>query len=153
MNGFDTGYCDEQGRKFLVGSKVEWKDSEGWTCRGDIILKDGCMIGVDSWEGFVLVKDFGHKYRVVDYKEQIDNTTNEINYVKMKEIFQSIGDAISFSAYDWASNQRHAWIYGIVKGWTDGGIKELQNEFGWNDETVKRLKSYHAEVKNVMEKS
>lgn len=67
MNGFDTGHKDSWSKKpFLVGSKVQWIDSEGWTCTGEIIIKDGCKIGVESWEGFIFVSDFTDDYRVID---------------------------------------------------------------------------------------
>ncbi|GFN32514.1 hypothetical protein PCURB6_27740 [Paenibacillus curdlanolyticus] len=59
-----TGYKDRNGEKICIGSKVEWIDSEGFPCESEVIIKD-CMIGVDSWEGFILVKDFGNKFTVV----------------------------------------------------------------------------------------
>lgn len=58
MKGFNTGYKDYYGNPFLVGSKVEWQDRDGWYCQSEIIVKDGCKIGIDSWEGFIFVCDF-----------------------------------------------------------------------------------------------
>ena len=66
MRGFNTGYKDRLGRPFLVGSKVQWRDSEGYGCESEIIIKDGCKIGIESWEGFIFVCDFTNDFRVVD---------------------------------------------------------------------------------------
>lgn len=65
MNEFDTGHRDQYDKPFIVGSKVEWIDSGGYICSSEIILKDGCMIGVESWERFILVKDFTTDFRVI----------------------------------------------------------------------------------------
>lgn len=72
MRGFDTGHKDHNGRPFLVGSRVEWIDSEGFPCRSEIVVVNGCKIGVYSWEGFIFVCDFeiGYKgFKVVEWED------------------------------------------------------------------------------------
>jgi hypothetical protein len=64
MKKIDTGYKDAYDNPIFVGSKVQWIDSEGFPCEAKVVIKDS-MIGVDSWEGFILVKDFDHTFRVV----------------------------------------------------------------------------------------
>lgn len=66
MRAFDTGHKDRSGKSFLIGSRVSWIDKEGFPCEGEIILKDGCKIGVDSWEGFIFVCDFDSKFKIID---------------------------------------------------------------------------------------
>jgi hypothetical protein len=66
---------------------------------------------------------------------------------KMKEILESIYNAIVFSPHDWASHHRLAWIYGIICGWNDECFEEFKNEYNWDDETINKLKSYHEEIK------
>ncbi|KDN89942.1 hypothetical protein EF87_21110 [Bacillus amyloliquefaciens] len=66
MQGFDTGYKDRLGKSYLVGSKVSWTDSEGYPCESKIIVKNGCKIGIDSWEGFKFVCDLDSRFIVVD---------------------------------------------------------------------------------------
>lgn len=66
MKGFDTGHKDSNGIPYLVGCKVEWFDSETFPCSAEVVVVDGCMIGVDSNEGFVFAKDLNKEgYRVM----------------------------------------------------------------------------------------
>lgn len=67
---------------------------------------------------------------------------NELN-----EVFESLHKSLVFHSRDWAANERDAWIWGIVVGWDDESMKNLTNKFGWSDETVNRLKSYHKTAK------
>ncbi|MCY7948015.1 hypothetical protein P8891_06270 [Bacillus atrophaeus] len=66
MQGFDTGYKDILEKPFLVGSEVSWIDSEGYPCESKIVVKNGCKIGIDSWEGFKFVCDFDSRFKVID---------------------------------------------------------------------------------------
>jgi hypothetical protein len=68
---------------------------------------------------------------------------------KLKEVLQSVGSAIVFSPHDWGSHHRDAWIYGIMCGWDEECFPELQEKFGWTDETIQRLKSYHNLVDEI----
>jgi hypothetical protein len=67
----------------------------------------------------------------------------------LKEIIESIYDAIVFSPHDWGGHPRLAWIYGIICGWNDECFEEFKNEYDWDDETIERLKNYHEEIKKL----
>lgn len=51
----------------------------------------------------------------------------------------SIVTTIATSPKDWGLEKRDAWVYGIVMGWDDASLVELQIRFRWNDATVRRL--------------
>ncbi len=69
LEGFKTGYKDWKGSEFIVGKHVEWIDKEGFPCSSELIFKDNCMIGVETWEdGFILVRDFGEKFKVARFE-------------------------------------------------------------------------------------
>lgn len=51
----------------------------------------------------------------------------------------SIVTTIATSPKDWGLEKRDAWIYGIVMGWDDASLVELQRRFRWDDATVRRL--------------
>ena len=72
MKGFDTGHKDCNGLPFVVGCQVEWFDSETFPCNGEVIVLDGCMIGVESHEGFVLAKDLNNEGFCVTVVEEVD---------------------------------------------------------------------------------
>lgn len=66
--------------------------------------------------------------------------------------FESLKDAIAFSSADWGQTQDMAWVYGIVLGWDadpgedeDGAMNELAGRFGWDVDTVTRLRRLHRE--------
>ena len=66
----------------------------------------------------------------------IEHITNPLEYIEC---------IIAFDPLDWSADSRHATVYAIVLGWSDEAYTELQNEFNWNDEAVKRLKKFHEE--------
>jgi hypothetical protein len=43
-------------------------------------------------------------------------------------------------ARDWSASKRDAWLYGIVVGWKDEALRELQQKYRWDDTSVKRLR-------------
>ena len=54
--------------------------------------------------------------------------------------FASLSMAIGCHSRDWAAHRRDAWIWGIVCGWDDESLAELQERFQWEDGEVDRLK-------------
>ena len=56
---------------------------------------------------------------------------------------ESIANAMAFSVSDWSLEKRDAWIYGIVLGWDDAAMKEMQQKFGWPDSECQRLNRMH----------
>jgi hypothetical protein len=64
----------------------------------------------------------------------------------MREItnpFDSLFTTIVCDSRDWASNHKDAWLWGIIVGWDNKSLEELQNKFNWTDTTCDRLKSLH----------
>lgn len=66
---------------------------------------------------------------------------------KLKVAIDSAQSAIAFSPHDWGADKRLAWVYGILVGWDDEALAEMQKKFRWTDESVERLKSYHEAIK------
>ena len=59
--------------------------------------------------------------------------------------FDSLYKTIVYSSADYACGKDRVWIYGIVVGWDDESIKELEKEYSswWDKEDTKRLKEMH----------
>lgn len=57
--------------------------------------------------------------------------------------FESIRNCIVFHCRDWSTDKRDAWLYGIVCGWDNEALKELQEQFHWDDSAVNRLERLH----------
>jgi hypothetical protein len=62
---------------------------------------------------------------------------------------ESLTMALAHHPKDWASHHRDAWIWGIVIGWDEESLLEIQNKFGWYDETVARLKRLNTQFKEM----
>ena len=56
---------------------------------------------------------------------------------------ESISYAMAFSVHDWSIEKRDAWIYGVILGWDDVSMKELQQKFDWPDSEYQRLNRMH----------
>jgi len=56
---------------------------------------------------------------------------------------ESIDCTLAFAAKDWSIDKNDAWIYGIIAGWDDDSLEELQDKFQWTDSTIVRLKKLH----------
>ena len=50
---------------------------------------------------------------------------------------------LSLAPKDWSLDKYDAWVYGIIAGWDDESLIELQSRFRWKPETVEKLKSFH----------
>jgi hypothetical protein len=57
--------------------------------------------------------------------------------------FASLETAIACHSRDWAAHRRDAWIYGIVCGWDDASLVELEQKFLWGSDETERLKELH----------
>lgn len=64
---------------------------------------------------------------------------------ELNEIFDSLDSAIAGSSYEWTIHHRLTWVYGAICGWDDISLEEFKTIFGWNDEIIDKLKSYHKE--------
>ncbi len=62
---------------------------------------------------------------------------------------ESIEIAMAFHVRDWTNHHRDAWIYGIVKGFDDESMKQMQDKHNWSNETVNRLKALHVKWKQI----
>lgn len=60
----------------------------------------------------------------------------------------SVGRAMATWPGDWSEDRTHAWIYGVVLGWDDDSLSELEEDFGWHSEDVKRLISLMPKDRN-----
>lgn len=78
---------------------------------------------------------------------------NDIPYADSTlDPLQSLEDSLAFASNDWAGSRAGAWIYGIVLGWEnpdepdddDPPWTELHERFGWDGDTIDRLKALHA---------
>lgn len=54
-------------------------------------------------------------------------------------------NTIVFDSRDWSNTTVDAWIYGIVVGWDDASLLDLQEKFNWPVATVCMLKAMHEE--------
>jgi hypothetical protein len=61
--------------------------------------------------------------------------------------FESLKDTIAFDSLDYGMNKRSAWIYGIVMGWDDPSLQELEAKGFWNAQQSLRLKQLHTNFK------
>lgn len=62
-----------------------------------------------------------------------------------ENIFDSLNDCIVFHVRDWAADKRDAWLWGIICGWDDESIAEVQAKHGWSDHATARLKRLRAQ--------
>lgn len=53
---------------------------------------------------------------------------------------QSLKNTLALSARDWEQEQRDAWTWGIIFGWSDEWFEDFNRRFGWTDATWQRLK-------------
>jgi len=56
---------------------------------------------------------------------------------------ESITSTLAFATKDWSIDKNDAWIYGVVAGWDDDSLSELQGRFGWTGADIARLKQLH----------
>lgn len=56
---------------------------------------------------------------------------------------QSLLTSMTGDPRDFGTDKGDAWRYGIVCGWNNASYRELQQQHGWSDETVKRNKRLH----------
>jgi len=56
---------------------------------------------------------------------------------------ESIECTLAFATKDWSIDKNDAWIYGIVAGWDDDSLAELQDKFHWGCSEIVRLKKLH----------
>lgn len=67
VKGTDTGFKDYLGNPYLIGSLVEYFDSEGFTCSTELVVRDNFSIGIDGWDRRVDIDEMSNseKYRVI----------------------------------------------------------------------------------------
>lgn len=58
---------------------------------------------------------------------------------------ESMRNIMAFSVRDWGQNGEDAWLWGIVMGWDDYCLRELQDKHGWSPEGIDRLKWLHTQ--------
>lgn len=75
-----------------------------------------------------------------------------MNPNKTLDPLDSIICTIAFNSRDMSTDKRDAWLYGIVCGWEES-IKEIQEQHGWSDVAVKRLKILHKNYKVMVKES
>ncbi|MCK2000511.1 hypothetical protein MZM54_03770 [[Brevibacterium] frigoritolerans] len=119
MNGYNTGFNDTNGNSLLVGSSIEWIDSNGTPYQSKIIVKDGCMIGVENDGNFVLVKDFTGEFKVVSpfkTKDEVTKYALELENGKFAVIDYEGGTHVTIHGTKEYSN---ATLYDDIKDITD----------------------------------
>lgn len=52
-------------------------------------------------------------------------------------------DCLNLDSRDWSSNNKDAWIYGIIVGWDKESLIELSNKYGWSKEDCEKLEQLH----------
>jgi hypothetical protein len=68
---------------------------------------------------------------------------------QMTDPLESLVNLLAFSSKDWSIDKSDAWMYGIVAGWDNESLNELQVKFDWHDLEVKRLKILHINFKEL----
>lgn len=77
------------------------------------------------------------------------NEREDINKLITPCPLENIHDVLSFSSKDWSTASEDAWLWGIVCGWDDGVLAELQDKYGWPDSYVVNLKEFHRSYKKL----
>ncbi|MTI49480.1 MAG: hypothetical protein FH761_16730 [Firmicutes bacterium] len=105
--------------------------------------KDFFIKEINEWEKM-------HNKLLIDRNNEIKKRlkTKEQNRELVK-VAKSLHEAIAFDSKDYSINRTDAWLYGIIIGWDNSSIKELQNKFDWTDLTCERLKCLHEVFINV----
>jgi len=81
----------------------------------------------------------------------------------LSEVFDSLGRVLATSSRDWGTYRVDAWLWAVLCGWdceeqhehgeTCGGsweaMREMADKHGWSEETVARLRSYRAAVREA----
>ncbi len=70
--------------------------------------------------------------------------------VEEENPFKSVHDTICFSSRDYSLDHRDAWLYGVIVGWDEASIIELQAKHNWSADTVDRLKRLHSKYQAQM---
>ena len=53
VKGTPLGYFDWKGNEFKLGDTIEYIDSEGFTCRTEIVLLEDFWVGIETWDRLV----------------------------------------------------------------------------------------------------
>jgi ParB-like chromosome segregation protein Spo0J len=119
------------------------------------------LIGTDGrlWDGhhrLRLAVRIGIGYVPVELpaaEEQPDNETPEL-----AALFEGFARLLATSSRDWGTYRVDAWLYAVILGWdceedvhddtcTHGAMEEMQQQHGWDDETVAKARRYRAIVR------
>jgi hypothetical protein len=72
----------------------------------------------------------------------------------------SLHQVVVFDSRDWASNQKDAWIYGIIVGWNgedkeenESLFQEFNSKFGWERTTWNRLLELHKKYELIKQEN
>jgi hypothetical protein len=57
----------------------------------------------------------------------------------------SLSVVVTFDARDWSLVRADAWLYGIICGWDDGSLAELEQKRLWGVDDTRVLKRLRAE--------
>ena len=63
--------------------------------------------------------------------------------------FASAADVMASHSRDWGAESRDAWLWGIIIGWDDESLAELEQKFAWNPESIQRLKRYRRAIERA----
>jgi hypothetical protein len=56
-------------------------------------------------------------------------------------ILEKIVDMIATDTRDWSDTEQEAIIYGIIVGWSNEAMLDLQRKFGWSEKNLRELRS------------
>jgi hypothetical protein len=62
------------------------------------------------------------------------------------EALESAAAAMAASPRDWSLDNRDAWAYGIIVGWSEDALAEVAAKHRWSEAEVERLRSLRAEL-------
>lgn len=68
----------------------------------------------------------------------------------MSEAIKSLRRTMVFSSRDWAASRDTAWLYGVVCGWDEECLRELQEMYGWDPKAWARLNELHEELEALL---
>lgn len=63
----------------------------------------------------------------------------------------SLECTMAFATKDWSEDKNDAWLWGIICGWDEESLEELQDKFGWSTESVERLSMLHDKFNTLKE--
>lgn len=67
----------------------------------------------------------------------------------LKRSIDSAAECLKLHTRDWSQSYRDAWLWGVLCGWSEEGLKEIQEKHGFGDEAMERLRILRKPIQDL----